>query len=81
MTNAVEKIEAARRHPAVAHVNEWKGRRAYINLKSEDRSFRGVREHQLYIDMETGEVVEKLGKGTYPAQWMAEVDAVIAALS
>lgn len=56
----IAKIEALNE---VASVNVWKGKRAYINLTACDKSFAGNRSHQFYIDMETGDLVDQMGKG------------------
>lgn len=74
------KIQAARNLPEVDFVNEWKDRRAYINLKSSDRSFRGDREYQLYIDMQTGELISLKGKGVTSRDFDAAVESVESAL-
>ena len=77
MTNTTEKmIEIAKAHPAVASVNVWKGKRAYINLHAMNRGFRGDRSHQFYIDLATGEMIDQRGKGTLSDAFAAATDEV-----
>ena len=69
MSKAAEVIAKIEGLDVVESVNVWLGRRAYINLTAFDRSFAGCRNHQLYIDLATGELVDKIGKGTTPSQF------------
>jgi hypothetical protein len=73
----IAKIESL---AEVASVNVWNGKRAYINLTAADRSFAGCRSHQLYIDMQTGALVDQMGKGTTPRAFDEQRAIVTAAI-
>jgi hypothetical protein len=81
MTDIAAKIEAAQNLEQVLSVNIWKDRRAYLNLKSCEKRFAGNRTHQLYIDMQTGEVIDQMGKGVTSREFDAQRAIVVAALA
>ena len=64
----------------VSSVNVWKGKRAYINLTACDKSFAGNRTHQFYLDMQTGALVDQMGKGTTSRAFDEQRKVVAAAL-
>ena len=67
-------------HNIQGYANEWQGRRIYINLASRNDS-RGNQNYQLYIDLETGKLVNKLGKGLTTRAFDADVKAFEAAFN
>ena len=67
-------------HNIKGYANDWQGRRIYINLASKNDS-RGNKNHQLYIDVETGELVNKLGKGLTTRAFDADVKTFEAAFN
>lgn len=67
-------------HNIQGYANDWQGRRIYINLASKNDS-RGNKNHQLYIDVETGELVNKLGKGLTTRAFDADVKTFEAAFN
>jgi len=79
MTTA-EKIETIRNLAEVDFVSIWKGERAYINLKSCDKSFAGNRTHQFYVDIKSGGLVDQMGKGTTSRAFDAQRAIVAAAV-
>jgi hypothetical protein len=78
---AAAKIEAAKKLEEVQHVNIWKDRRAYLNLTACEKRFAGNRTHQLYIDMQTGAVVDQIGKGVTSREFDEQRAIVVAALA
>lgn len=62
-------------HDIQGYANEWQGRRIYINLSAKNNESRGDRNYQLYIDLDTGELVSKLGKGLTTRAFDAAVKA------
>ncbi|WP_409500210.1 hypothetical protein ACJ7Z2_10130 [Mannheimia glucosida] len=62
-------------HNIQGYANEWQGRRIYINLSAKNNESRGDRNYQLYIDLATGELVSKLGKGLTTREFDSAVKA------
>ncbi|HDL4705954.1 TPA: hypothetical protein PXA14_001536 [Mannheimia haemolytica] len=62
-------------HDIQGYANEWQGRRIYINLSAKNNESKGDRNYQLYIDLATGELVSKLGKGLTTRAFDAAVKA------
>lgn len=62
-------------HNIQGYASEWQGRRIYINLSAKNNESRGDRNYQLYIDLATGELVSKLGKGLTTREFDAAVKA------
>jgi hypothetical protein len=62
----------------LATVSDWNGR-AYINIKSSVRSFRGCQTHKVYIDAD-GAVINHRGKGTVPSQYNADCEELSLAI-
>ena len=59
------------RMPGVESARVWEGRvgrRLYINLEHARRSFRGVRNHKLYV-REDGRLVDERGPGRTPSEY------------
>ncbi len=84
MTNEItaRKIAAIASLPQVASVREWKGKRAYINIDMslEPRaSYRGEANYELWVDLATGVLISRHGKGTYRPAFIERVHAVEAA--
>jgi len=70
------KIAQLKEMDEVAYINIWKGKRAYINLTAFDRSCAGDRNRQFYIDLATGNLVSKMGKGLESSGFTAQHEAV-----
>lgn len=78
---ASTRITIAKSLPYVARVNVWKNKRAYVELAARNGSYRGCSNHQLYIDMETGELVNQMGRGATPREYDAQVAQFVAAMA
>lgn len=77
-------IEAIKALPEVDNVSIWQGgsrRRAYINLIACDKSFRGNRGYQFYINLDNGQIVNEPGKGTVSSAMSDAVATVMAAIN
>ena len=75
-----EKEEQIKGHKLVNYTNAWKTEnhdRLYITLKGKNDSFRGERNHQLYLDRKTNEIVEKDGKGVTRREYDATVESFV----
>jgi len=62
----------------VATATIWKDSRVYINPVCTDRSFRGEQNHQIYVDVASGKLVNLLGKGTCRSEFNDAIKQIIA---
>ena len=73
------KISAIATLPQVASVREWKGKRVYVNvdMSLEPRaSYRGEANYELWVDLASGALISRAGKGMYRSAFIERVRAV-----
>lgn len=74
-------IEFARSLDYVSQAKGWNNSRVYLTIRGNGGNYRGEATSKTYIDLNTGKLVEQMGKGTTSNVWSDNCKALRAAFA